>query len=720
MISLSTRAKEAIKTGLAMVIAYAIALWMGWENPKWAGFAVAFISLPMAGQSLNKGALRMMGTLAAVVAALTLIGLFPQDRWWLLTCLSLYLAVCVYMLTGRKNQYFWYVGAFVALVIVVNSGGTSEGIFSIAMTRAQETGMGIFVYMLVSVFLWPRSSLGQLKQTSRELFAIQGRLYRTYRELMVDQSTVEEVQPLRMQEAALLPKVGQTLEAAESDSYEVSALRDQWRYFHHLSKNLGEVLERWRQSLPAIQSLDLPGLLPNLELFLSELNLRFEETERLLMGEVPTRLPSSISLFIDKDKIRALSPFQRAAVVLTETELERLESLSRSLFECVRDISGDRPPVSIPLKEESPHGGIAIDPDRFVSAVRIVVHLWIAFLIWVYVDPPGHATFVQLSVTLGMAALMVGVSASTMVLPFTVGSACVGVLYVFVMPQLSGYTELALLLFGWTFLAYYLFAQPWQGMARLGAMIPWLSFTGIQNHQTYSFADFANSTASLLLGIFLVLATEYLFTSPRPEKVFLRLLARFFRHSEFCMSRLASDWGKKQRLAELWKTAYYHNDLLEIPEKLAKCGKQIDYRIFPNNTPEQVQALVTSLQALAYRIKALVDAREYQQAEPLLRLLQDDLRAWRIKLENRFHRWAENPTDMPEGDLQVRLAGCLASMEECVKETHDLAGQEDLNEEDYKNFYRLLGSFRSLTESVVWHVRIAEQFDFGQWREARF
>jgi len=348
------------------------------------------------------------------------------------------------------------------------------------------------------------------------------------------------------------------------------------------------------------------------------------------------------------------------------------------------------------------------------------VHLWIAFLIWVYVDPPGHATFVQLSVTLGMAALMVGVSASTMVLPFTVGSACVGVLYVFVMPQLSGYTELALLLFSWTFLAYYLFAQPWQGMARLGAMIPFLSFTGIQNHQTYSFADFANSTASLLLSISLVLATEYLFTSPRPEKVFLRLLVRFFRHSEFLMSGLALDGGREGRLARIWKTAYYHKDLLELPPKLAKWGQQIDYRTFPNNTPEQVQALVANLQDLAYRIKMLVDARQSPQAELLVSRLHDDLRTWRIRLENRFHRWSENPTDIPEGDLQARLAGSLASMEERVKEIDVLAGQEDLNEEDYKNFYRLLGSFRSLSESVVGHARLAEQFDFGQWREARF
>jgi uncharacterized membrane protein YccC len=268
-----------------------------------------------------------------------------------------------------------------------------------------------------------------------------------------------------MQEAALLPKVGQTLEAAESDSHEVSALRDQWRRFYHLSMALEETLERWRQSFPEIQSLDLPGLLPNLELFLSELNLRFEETERLLMGEVPTRLPSSISLFIDKNKILALSPFQRAAVVLIKTELERLERLSQSLFDCVLDIRGDRPPVSIPPKEESPHGGIAIDPDRFRASIRMVTHLWIVFLIWVYIDPPGHASFVYLSIVLGQAALMSGGSARTMLLPFAVGSAGVGLVYVFVMPHLSGYAELAVLIFSFTFAIYYLFAQPQQGMA---------------------------------------------------------------------------------------------------------------------------------------------------------------------------------------------------------------------------------------------------------------
>jgi uncharacterized membrane protein YccC len=91
---LSHRFKEAFKTALAMVIAYGIALSMDWPKPMWAGFAVAFISLSTIGQSLNKGFLRMVGTLAAAVFSLTLIAIFPQERWWFMVGLSLFIGSC--------------------------------------------------------------------------------------------------------------------------------------------------------------------------------------------------------------------------------------------------------------------------------------------------------------------------------------------------------------------------------------------------------------------------------------------------------------------------------------------------------------------------------------------------------------------------------------------------------------------------------------------------
>ena len=57
MISLSSKTKSALKTSIAMVIAYWVALQMDWNNPYWAGFSVTFISLSTVGQTLNKATL---------------------------------------------------------------------------------------------------------------------------------------------------------------------------------------------------------------------------------------------------------------------------------------------------------------------------------------------------------------------------------------------------------------------------------------------------------------------------------------------------------------------------------------------------------------------------------------------------------------------------------------------------------------------------------------
>src|SRR5215470_459582 len=95
---LSDRVKTAIKTALATVLAYGVALSMDWENAYWAAFAVAFCTLSTVGESLNKGLLRLCGTLLGSLAAVTLIALFPQDRWLFLTCMSVFTGFCIFMM----------------------------------------------------------------------------------------------------------------------------------------------------------------------------------------------------------------------------------------------------------------------------------------------------------------------------------------------------------------------------------------------------------------------------------------------------------------------------------------------------------------------------------------------------------------------------------------------------------------------------------------------
>jgi uncharacterized membrane protein YccC len=101
-----------------MIITYGIALQMDWDKPLWAGFAVAFVSLATVGQSFNKAALRMFGTLVGTVIALIFIGLFAQDRWFFMICLSAWVGYCTYMMGGAKHQYFWNVCGFVILECV--------------------------------------------------------------------------------------------------------------------------------------------------------------------------------------------------------------------------------------------------------------------------------------------------------------------------------------------------------------------------------------------------------------------------------------------------------------------------------------------------------------------------------------------------------------------------------------------------------------------------
>ena len=720
---LSRRWKEAIKTGLAMAIAFGIALAMDWEKPYWAGFAVAMISLSTVGQSLNKGAMRMLGTLVAAAVALTLLALFPQDRWLLMIALSIYLAVCAYMLTGKTRQYFWFVSAFVCIIIVVSGGPDSERAFLIAVERAQETGMGILVYGLIGAFLWPQSSRSDLESVSRKLIDIQHQLFQSYRNVIREPGAAEASQAERMHEVRLAGQVGKALDAAETDSYTVWEVRDLWRRFRDDSTALGESLEHWRESFPEIQDLDLTKLIPNIDDFCDELDARFSAIQEILSGHAPLREPQAVSLAIELAEMRELSHFQQAAASISKAQLERIEELSRALFDCVRHIKSFSAPEKIPYRRTKQRRGLRIDPDRLVSVLKVIATLWVAFFIWIYVDPPGHALFVQIATIFALIFAMIPqLSPTSMLLPFAGGTAFAGVVYVFIMPQLSGYAQLGLMIFIATTMIYYLFAEPRQALAKMGAIVPFVVLISVQNQQTYSFAAYANSAAMIMLGITLNLVMAYIPTSPRPEKVFLRLFARFFRQVDFLLSRIALDWEQTAGVRGRLKASLYSSSLLELWQKLATYGQHIDNRDFPDNSPEKVQALVNSLGALGFRMKELVEVREQPQAELIVRELLDDLRAWRLAILQQLCLWAEDPEQAARQgiDLQDRLAKRLARLEERVEETFQRAGDGVLAAEDYENFYRLLGSFRGLSEAGLEFVTVARVINWGQWREARF
>lgn len=455
----------------------------------------------------------------------------------------------------------------------------------------------------------------------------------------------------------------------------------------------------------------------------SELDRRFEQIGRMLADQAPTRSAQTITLTVDRDVLAALGHFQRAALVVIQTQLANLERISRSLFDCIADIKGYMPQASVAGTEPAPGRRLTIDADRFRAVVRVLVTQWLAFLLWVYVDPPGHSAFPMLA---GIFALIIAMvpqaSGALLFVTWGAGIAFAGVLYILVMPHLSGFAELAVMIFGVFFMMQYLLGELRLTVARMFTMASFLILINIDNQQTYSFAGYANSVAWIMLSLALALATAYIPSSPRPEKVFVRLLRRYFRHAEFLLAGLAPGQPEKTGIARPLKSMLYRNDLLEIPGKLAACGKQIDYRMSPDTTPEQVQALVASLYALAFRIEDLVEADAHLQAAQLRESLRDDLQSWHQVIAARLKRRAEDATQFIEASAEVRtrLAERLSRLEASIQESFSGVGKDALRSEDYSDLYRLLGSYRGLSEAAIDYAQIAEGIDWARWHEPRF
>lgn len=718
---LSRRAKEALKTAIAMTIAYGIALSMDWEKPLWAGFAVAFISLYTVGQSVQKGLMRMLGTVAAVFVSLLLIALFPQERWWFMGALSAFLGLCTYMMDGKKYHYFWNVAGFVSVIICLQAGPDATNAFETALLRAEETGLGILVYSLVSVLLWPTSSLADFNAAACELASTQHRLYKSCLGRIGGRPLDDDVHAIRIKTIQAQSRFDQLLEAAVADSSEVWEVRAAWAQFQTRSKELMETLIAWSGTIGDVQDLDMNGLLPTWEDLTSEINVRFEQINRMLSGDAPDHTVRAIVSSLNTDEVRGLSHFRRAALASTRKQAHQIEDLTRTLFETIQYLKGfgsTEPPVAQP-EETGP--GFLLDLDRMTAAVRVMAGIWAAYLIWIYTQVPGGTTFVIMAAPFGMILATTPQLPLRLLLgPIAVSIAFAGCVYIFVMPEISSFAGLGGLIFFVTFAVCYVFSSPRQALARAFGLAMFVVVTAVSNTQTYSFLSLANTSLMMALILALLAVVAYVPVSPRPEKAFCNALRRFFRSAGFLTSHMALQPGLTPTLMARWKRAFHRREIKTLPAKLDVWAGAMDHTKFPANKPEQVQTLLTSVQTLAHGIERLTETRDAGQAKPLARELRDDLDTWCESVEIVFHRWSENLQPEPGVALREKLVSWMTGLDERIGRAMKQSEMETLDESDLEEFYRLLAAFRSVSEAVVAYAVAGCTIDWAQWREEVF
>ena len=166
-----------------------------------------------------------------------------------------------------------------------------------------------------------------------------------------------------------------------------------------------------------------------------------------------------------------------------------------------------------------------------------------------------------------------------------------------------------------------------------------------------------------------------------------------------------------------WREAFHAREVSTLPRKLRAWVPHIDTKALSGTSPQQIQAVVTSMQGLTYRMQELLEERGNPQAQFLVQELLADIRAWRLRVQEAFQRLSEDPAAGERETFRSKIDGILDQLEERIKGTLNKAPEGKFSDRDGENFYRLLGAYRGVSEALVNYAGSANTIDWAQWKK---
>ncbi len=712
---LSRKAKESIKTALAMTITYGIALSMGWDKPIWAGLAVAFVSLATIGQSFNKAAMRLLGSILGGVAALVILSLFIQQRWFFMVALSGYVGFCSYMMCGRKNQYFWNVSGFVCVIMCMSAGPSSVGAFQIVVLRLQETGLGVFVYSLVALFLWPTYSLSEFTSARKKLNQSQKQLLHSLLLLVHgDFNQYQSVKKVLAQEHA---NFSLFLESAIHDNNSIRELEKEYRFYLDISEEITRNIECLYADIVNIKDRTVFGVLSDVDLFLKNIEERQDQINVMFEGQAPEKQITNIDLTNLALKITDCSHSQKAVFSLICSRLKKIDDLSSRMHDVVMSINGfkgDYRERVVPSPKKYP----VIDLERLAIACRVIVSLWLAYLSVIYIEsiPGGHIVII-LTGSIGMAvASMPTVPISVLFKPITLAILPTSLVYFLLMPMLSQFWQLALVIFTFTFVICYRFYDPKQMIGRATGLSLFVTIMSISNEQSYSFISVTSIAMVFPIILFILAVSAYVPFSLHPEKVFVRLLHRFFKSCEFLIAQNSNQFEGSFKWLQNYQNYYHIKEVMTLPVKIVDWIPSIRQEC----SPEQINKLQESLLVISHRVQDLNTEQSNHQSQVLTNELQKEILQFHQQIQMVLQSLVDQPNSIDPESLGKLFEGLSSQIDKRIETILDSDDSTSISEQDGVNYYRLIGAYYGLSKALVEYGTEAGQVNWQKLNEEYF
>ncbi len=618
----TTRLLIALKTCLALILAFAITLRLDWK-PSFMAILVVVLATDALGATLKKGLLYIAGTLGGAITAVAMVGLFAHDRRLFILGMAVVTGFGVYRLQGSRYPYAWLIFLVTSALVGWLAAQSTGDTFSLAVMRTSTICLGVVVAYAVYGILWPikagrtfERQLHAFLEGCRELVSF------TRRAVAGGEPDAAAVRKTATAQVKTIAALRGSLDAAVGDT-------ERFKRFH---AGYLELITQLRKLLLAILAVrdaiarridgkagrsptagsnDLRSTLQTVE---GQMEGLVGDLARPRDGTTMDREPDALAAPVIGKPGATDTAFDAMISGEVGVLASRITQVRASLAR-VEDPGHAPAPLPPPPREP-----FSLTSARFRKAVNasLVIVLMASFFVltqW----PMGLSlamVFGTLAVGFG-AMLPLTMIRRQLLLSLVIGPAIAAPLYFGVMPRIDQYEQLI----PWLCIAFlpllYMETSHNPRTMILGIfssifLIALLSLD--EERQSYSFSSFLRMWLGFCGGFTISLAIFGLFSSVAPEREFSKQVRSFFAGCGQFMQGLAGSAPGTPAAAAIINTS--QERWQGTFKQLQTWSSSINYKRVPANDRQQTQALIESIEYLALRLASAVRVRQ-QSVEAL-------------------------------------------------------------------------------------------------------
>jgi len=705
--SLSDKLKFAIKAALSMALAYLIPLSQGWSQPSTAATTVMLIAaMGSVGDSVMKGAMRVIGTVLGAAVGMTLIGLFPQDREIYLLVASVIATVFLYLARAYKGDMTVFLLSAVTLLMMFQNGEVDD-VFIYGVDKTYMTIIGIIIYTFVGVFLWPVNLQDTSVENASTLSTLQSEIY------LLRNAQQEERKALHQKMIAQEQLLGTSIVASDSSSMEMNFSKTQWYDIVNSYKKISELLT-------LLSHHDKASCAENFSLYVT--NYETIDTQIIeLLAAVPLAwkeqkkitIPDALEYQYDIEQIKTLSQLERAELSTTISDMLKLHSQLRKLAEKLNSLISPMPTFFTLDDIPKPSDFLWFDIEDLKGTLISFIIFWVATLLWIFVNPPGGFMIVVLATALSVLTTFSPLKPSLLIIIFSFSFIFAAAMYIFVLPNLYYGWELGLFIFVYSFIGFY-FINPMLSIFFILGTVT----LGINNTMSYNFDVFLMILFMFYSFLFMLLLFYYIPFSTKPEHLFLVMKKRFFTLSQRLLQRSNNLSNNNGSFFGAMRAKYSMLHLKSTVKKMQLWASKIDEKYFDSVDNDLLLGFSKECETLVYLLEMMYHREIEMIHNPLVREFKSNLTESTLADLVAAYAQGKDIKDVdPSWKDEEKI---IIKIEERLSHFLNEMKYNDYSEKEIIEFYESISLRRNVWYSLFLCQKMMEKIDFKALETSRF